>query len=128
MPVSKTEQQEVVDRFLAAIRHGDLQGFLDVLAPDVVAIADGGGLVAAARRPIEGAERVARLLVAASREADLEVKAIWLNGSPGVRIDIGGEVAAVSLSVENDRITRIFVIANPHKLSRLGGLAALTRS
>jgi RNA polymerase sigma-70 factor (TIGR02957 family) len=128
MPVSTTEQQEVVDRFLAAIRHGDLQGFLDVLAPDVVAVADGGGLVAAARRPIEGAERVARLLIAASRGADLQVKAIWLNGSPGVRIDIGGEVAAVSLSVENDRITRIYVIANPHKLSRLGGVAALTRS
>jgi RNA polymerase sigma-70 factor, ECF subfamily len=128
MPVSTTEQQEVVDRFLAAIRHGDLQGFLDVLAPDVVAVADGGGLVAAARRPIEGAERVARLLIAASRGADLQMKAIWLNGSPGVRIDIGGELAAVSVSVENDRITRIYVIANPHKLARLGGVAALTRS
>ena len=128
MPVSTTEQQEVVDRFLAAIRGGDLQGFLDVLAPDVVAVADGGGLVAAARRPIEGAERVARLLIAASRQVDLQVKAIWLNGSPGVRIDIGGEVAAVSLSVENDRITGIYVIANPHKLAWLDGAAALTRS
>jgi RNA polymerase sigma-70 factor (ECF subfamily) len=128
MPVSTTEQQKVVDRFLAAIRHGDLQGFLDVLAPDVVAVADGGGLVAAARRPIEGAERVARVLIAASRAADLEVMPVWLNGSPGVRVDIGGDVAAVSLSVENGRITRIYVIANPHKLNRLGGVAALTRS
>src|ERR671919_1971376 len=57
--VSTTEQQQAVDRFLAAIRHGDLQGLLNVLAPDVVAVADGGGLVAAARRPIEGAERIA---------------------------------------------------------------------
>jgi RNA polymerase sigma-70 factor (TIGR02957 family) len=128
MPVSTTEQQEVVDRFLAAVRHGDLQGFLDVLAPDVVAVADGGGLVAAARRPIEGGERVARLLIAASRGADFQMKAIWLNGSPGVRINIGGEVAAVSLSVENGRITRIYVIANPQKLARLEGVAALTRS
>jgi RNA polymerase sigma-70 factor (TIGR02957 family) len=128
MSVSTTEQQEVVDRFLAAVQHGDLQGFLDVLAPDVVAVADGGGLVAAARRPIEGAERVARLLIAASRGADLQMKALWLNGSPGVRIDIGGEVAAVSLSVENGRITGIYVIANPHKLARLEGVAALTRS
>ena len=56
------------------------------------------------------------------------MRAIWLNGSPGVRINIGGEVAAVSLSVENRRITRIYVIANPQKLDRLEGVAALTRS
>ena len=128
MSVSTTEQQEVVDRFLAAIRQGDLQGLLDVLAPDVVAIADGGGLVAAARRPIVGAERVAGLLIAAVRAADFEVNAVWLNGSPGGRIEVGGEVAAVSFSVENGRITHIYVIANPHKLARLDGVAALTRS
>ncbi|HUS62010.1 MAG TPA: sigma-70 family RNA polymerase sigma factor, partial [Acidimicrobiales bacterium] len=43
MPVSTAEQQEAVERFLAAIRHGDLQALLDVLAPDVVIVADGGG-------------------------------------------------------------------------------------
>jgi RNA polymerase sigma-70 factor (TIGR02957 family) len=129
MPVSTTEQQEAVDRFLAAIRHGDLQGLLDVLAPDVVVVSDGGGLVAAARRPIKGAERVAGLLIGAARSAGFEVKAVWLNGSPGGRIDIGGEVnAAVSLSVENGRITRIYAIRNPHKLAGLDGVAALTRS
>jgi DNA-directed RNA polymerase specialized sigma24 family protein len=45
----RDEQKETLDRFLAAIRHGDLQGLLDVLAPDVVVLADGGGVVAAAR-------------------------------------------------------------------------------
>ena len=69
--VSTTEQQEAVDRFLAAIRHGDLQGLLDVLAPDVVVVADGGGLVAAARRPIEGAESVAGFLIGAARVGEL---------------------------------------------------------
>jgi RNA polymerase sigma-70 factor (ECF subfamily) len=129
MPVSTTEQQEAVDRFLAAIRHGDLQGLLDVLAPDVVVISDGGGLVAAARRPIEGAERVAGFLIGAARLADLETKLVWLNGSPGGRIDIGGEAnTAVSLSVENGRITRIYAIRNPHKLARLDEVATLTRT
>jgi RNA polymerase sigma-70 factor (TIGR02957 family) len=128
MPVSTAEQHEVVDRFLAAIRHGDVQGLMDVLAPDVVAVADGGGLVAAARRPVEGAKRVAGLLIAASRGADLDVTTIWLNGSPGVRVEMDGEVAAISLSVENGRITRIYAIANPHKLARLDEVAALTRS
>jgi RNA polymerase sigma-70 factor (ECF subfamily) len=129
MPVSTTEQQEAVDRFLAAIRNGDLHGLLDVLAPDVVVVADGGGLAPAARRPIQGAERVARLLIGGLRVADVEVKPVWLNGSPGGRIEIGGEVnAVVSFSVENARITRIYAVSNPHKLGRLDGIAALTRT
>jgi RNA polymerase sigma-70 factor (TIGR02957 family) len=129
MPVSTTEQQVVVDRFLAAIRDGDLRGLLDVLAPDVVGVADGGGFVAAARRPIEGAERLARVLMAAARVADLQVTPIWLNGSPGGRVDIGGEVSAVaSFTIEDGRITRLYAISNPHKLARLEAIAALTRT
>ncbi len=129
IPVTTTEQQKAVDRFLAAIRHGDLQGLLDVLAPDVVVVADGGGLVPAFRRPIEGAERVAGLLIGGLRSVDFEARGVWLNGSPAFRIDIGGEVnTAVSLSVENGRITRIYAIRNPHKLARLDEVAALTRS
>ena len=127
--VSTTEQQEAVDRFLAAVRHGDLQGLLDVLAPDVVVVADGGGVVAAAPRPIVGAERVAAFLVGAARAADFEAKAVWLNGSPATLIDIGGHLdTAVSLSVENGRITRIYAIRNPHKLARLDVVAALSRT
>jgi RNA polymerase sigma-70 factor, ECF subfamily len=127
MAVSTTEQQEAVDRFLAAIRHGDLQGLLDVLAPDVVAVADGGGVAPAVRRPIKGAERVAGLLIGL-RSVDFEATTVWLNGSLAARIDIGDQfTAAVSLAVENGRITSIYAISNPHKLSRLGGVAAITR-
>ncbi|MGH3475228.1 MAG: RNA polymerase sigma-70 factor [Acidimicrobiales bacterium] len=129
VPVTATEQQEAVDRFLAAARHGDLQGLLDVLAPDVVLIADGGGLVTAARRPIEGAEKVAGFLLRGLRSVDFEAKAVWLNGSPAIRLDIGGELdTAVSLAVENGRITRIYAIRNPHKLAAMDGIAALTRT
>jgi RNA polymerase sigma-70 factor (ECF subfamily) len=129
MPVSTTEQQEAVDRFLAAARHGDLQGLLDVLAPDVVLVSDGGGLVAAARRPIQGAEPVASFVLRGLRSVDFEAKAVWLNGSPAIRLDIAGQVdTAVSLAVENGRITRIYAIRNPHKLARLDGVAALTRT
>ena len=118
-----------MDRFLAAVRHGDLQGLLDVLAPDVVAISDGGGLVAAARHPIKGAERVAGFLIGAAREAHYEAKVVWLNGSPALRIDIDGRLnTAMSLTVENGRITRIYAVRNPHKLARLDSAAALTRS
>jgi RNA polymerase sigma-70 factor (ECF subfamily) len=130
MPVSTTEQREAVERFLAAVRNGDLQGLLDVLAPDVVLVADGGGLVAAARHPIEGADRVAAFLAAAAgRVADFDVTAVVLNGSPAVRIDIGGALdTAVSLAVEGGRITRIYAVRNPRKLAGLDGAAALTRT
>jgi RNA polymerase sigma-70 factor (ECF subfamily) len=129
MPVSRIEQQEAVDRFLAAVRHGDLQGLLDVLAPDVILIADGGGLVAAARHPIEGAEAVVALLAGAARRLDFDAKAIWLNGSPAVRIDIGGELdTALGLAIEHGRVTRIYAIRNPHKLAGLDMAAPLTRT
>ena len=62
MEVSRTEQQQVVERFLAAVTPGDLQGLLDVLAPDVVLVADGGGVVQAVVNPVIGAKKVANLL------------------------------------------------------------------
>jgi RNA polymerase sigma-70 factor (ECF subfamily) len=129
MPVSTAERQEVVDRFLAAIRQGDLQGLLEVLAPDVVVVADGGGLAPAARRPIEGAKRVAGFLLAGFRSLEFDARATWLNGSPAIRLDVGGQVdTAVSLAVENGRISRIYAIRNPHKLVRLNGVAPVTRT
>jgi hypothetical protein len=85
-------------------------------------------LAPAARRPIRGAERMAGLLIGL-RSVDFESKAVWLNGSPAVRIDVGDQfTAAVSLAVENRRITHIYAISNPHKLARLDGIAAITRS
>jgi RNA polymerase sigma-70 factor (TIGR02957 family) len=126
--VSASEQQEVVERFLRAIHTGQVQELLEVMAPDVVMIADGGGIAAAARVPIEGAERIARLLARANRIlADAPTTTMWLNGSPAGRIEVDGEPTAVSLVVENGRITRIYVMRNPHKLTRLDEPAHLAR-
>ena len=95
--------------------------------PDVTA--DVGGFVAAARRPIEGAERVARLPIAWTRTVDFEATTVWLNGSRGSRIDIDDALdTAISLSVANGRITHIYAIRNPRKLAGPDGIAALTRS
>jgi RNA polymerase sigma-70 factor (ECF subfamily) len=129
VPVSTTEHQEALDGFLAAVRDGDLQGLLDVLSPDVVVVADGGGVVPAARRPVQGAARVAGLLLRGLRSVDFEAAAVWLNGSPAIRIDAGPAFsAAVSVAVEDGRISRIYIVANPHKLSHLDEVSALTRS
>jgi RNA polymerase sigma-70 factor, ECF subfamily len=126
--VSRSEQQAVVERFLAALRTGQLQELMEVMAPDVVLIADGGGLVAAALAPIHGAELVAKLLAHAHRVGTtFETTTVWLNGAPAGRIEIDGELAAVSLVVENGRVTRIYVMRNPRKLTRLDEPAALAR-
>jgi RNA polymerase sigma-70 factor (ECF subfamily) len=126
--VSRSEQQAVVDRFLVALRTGQLQELLDVMAPDVVLIADGGGLVAAAPAPIHGAERVAKLLARAhAQQATFETTSVWLNGAPAGRVEIAGQLAAVSLVIENGRVTRIYAVANPQKLTRLDAPAQLAR-
>jgi len=126
--VSRSEQQAVVERFLAALRTGQLQELMAVMAPDVVLIADGGGLVAAARAPIHGAERVAKLLARADRiTGGFTTTPVWLNGAPAGRIEVGGQLAAVSLVVENGRVTRIYAVANPRKLTRLDEPAELVR-
>src|SRR5215213_3754491 len=127
--VDRAEHQQVVDRFLAALRTGDLQVLLDVLAPDVVLVADGGGEVAAVRRPVVGRDRVATLLSRFRTIApDAVVGTVWLNGAPAGRIDLAGEIdTAVSLVVADGRITRIYAIRNPHKLARLDEEATLSR-
>jgi RNA polymerase sigma-70 factor (ECF subfamily) len=129
MEVSPTEHQQVVNQFLAAMTSGDVQGLMDVMAPDVVLITDGGGLKPALRRPIEGMERVAAVLSSYRRIApDAVAATMWLNGAPAVRIDHAGALdTVVSLAIENGRITRIYVIRNPHKLTRLDEPASLSR-
>ncbi|MYS87460.1 RNA polymerase sigma-70 factor [Embleya scabrispora] len=126
--VSRTEQQAVVERFLASLRTGRLQELLEIMAPDVVLIADGGGLAAAALAPVHGAETVATVLARAGRVvAAFETVTVWLNGAPAGRFEIDGEPTAVSLVVEDRRITRIYLMRNPQKLTRLDEPAELTR-
>lgn len=131
MHVDPTEQEQVVERFIEAFNTGDLQSLMDVLAPDVVAVADGGGQVrGAARRPIVGAEKLVAYL--AGGLAKFKVHAVatraWVNGEPGVLIEVDGQVAAVvSLTIEDGRITRTYSVANPQKLAWLDTEAALAR-
>jgi RNA polymerase sigma-70 factor (ECF subfamily) len=129
MEVSRTEQQQAVERFVAAVSTGDVQGLMDVLAPDVVLVADGGGIAQAVLRPVEGAKRVANLLSGFTRLAPhADIATVLVNGTVGARIDVAGEVdTAVTFAVEGGRITRIYAIRNPQKLGRLEEVAILRR-
>lgn len=130
MAVDQHEQQQVMDRFLAALSTGDVQGLMDVLAPDVVLIADSGGFAAAARRPLVGAGRVVAFLANFPRFVDrMEIRTIWLNGAPAILVEGPPEfgTTAVSLLVEDGRISRVYSMRNPHKLDRLGDPVELSR-
>jgi RNA polymerase sigma-70 factor (TIGR02957 family) len=130
MEVSRDEQQEVVERFLAAVTQGDLQGLLDILAPDVVLLADGGGVVQAVVNPVMGAKRVANLLRPFNRLApEAQILPVLLNGAVGARImgTDDGYDTAISFVVEEGRISRIYAVRNPAKLGRIDLEAPISR-
>ena len=129
MNIDASEHQRVVERFLAALTSGDVQGLMEVLAPDVVVVADGGGFVAAARHPIVGADKVVAFLSKFSTLAPAAlVDTVWLNGALGARIELDGELnTVISFVVDSGRISRMYAVRNPHKLSRLDDLTVLAR-
>jgi RNA polymerase sigma-70 factor (TIGR02957 family) len=127
MQVGRAQQEATLEKFMSVVTSGDLQGLLEVLAPDVVLIADGGGLVPAARKPMTGAKSVVAFLARVADLSELVATTTWLNGMPGARFDVGGDVTAVSLVIEDDRITRIYAIRNPNKLHGLDQVAELQR-
>lgn len=125
--VTTAERDVVLARFLGAAATGDIESLMDVLAPDVVLVTDGGGFRKAALRPIVGREKVIRFLDAVAPpgvDADLVV----VNGRPAVRLVVDGVVDAIgTMLVEGGLVTGLYLVRNPAKLARLDGLVALTR-
>jgi RNA polymerase sigma-70 factor (ECF subfamily) len=119
---SADEHDRAVRAFAEAIGDGDLDGLVAVLDPDVVWTSDGGGRAIAARKPVHGAERVARGWVALRRKGAIEPTAtpIQLNGQVGLLIrDTHGDRSVLSFVVDGGRIVRIDVVRNPEKLRRV---------
>jgi RNA polymerase sigma-70 factor (ECF subfamily) len=119
-------QREVTERFLAAAVGGDVESLLAALAPGVVLVSDGGGRVKAARRPIEGADKVARFLAAiAPLGADvpgLRVEVAEVNGAPAVVAWTDeGPFMALQLVVVDGLVEQVFYIGNPEKLRGIAG-------
>jgi RNA polymerase sigma-70 factor (ECF subfamily) len=113
---------EVVSRFLLATTSGDIQPLLDVLAPDVVLLTDGGGKIKAALRPITGSEKVARFLAAVAQN-EFELEWTFANGAPAAVLSIDGRRdALVTMVVADGRVTEIYFLRNPDKLGGLSNL------
>ncbi|MFD7156482.1 RNA polymerase sigma-70 factor [Kribbella sp. NPDC059898] len=127
--VSADETRDALEAFQRAVTTGDIQGLVDILAPDVVFLGDGGGVVQALPRPVVGAEKVARLLALAVEnltEATFEITQI--NGRPALLLRFTDEVDTVTvLHLENGRITGLYAVRNPAKLSHLTKENLLTR-
>ena len=116
--------RRVTERFLATSLTGDLDGLMAVLAPGVTLVADGGGQTRAPLRPVQGADRVARFMVAVARGRGPEVRAelVEINGGPGIVVsDAGAPTAALVLDVTDGLVQTVYLVANPGKL---GGLRA----
>ncbi len=108
--------------FLAAAGGGDMAELMAVLAPDVTWTSDGGGLPGVARRPIRGAEAVARFVFGLNRLAPpgAAARPVSLNGGPGVLVEMdGAPYAAVALDVDGDRVRAFYAVVNPLKLQGL---------
>jgi RNA polymerase sigma-70 factor (ECF subfamily) len=129
-PVSPAETRDALQAFQLATETGDLRRLLGILAPDVVFLGDGGGIVEAVTVPIVGADRVARLLtIGLGRIAGVaKVEPAQVNGYPALIIRFGGEVdTVVAVRVEDGLITALYAVRNPEKLSRLEHATSLRR-
>lgn len=125
--VTADERQVVFERFMAAVAAGDLQSLVDVLAPDMVLITDGGGVKKAALRPIHGADKALRFLMGVY-DASSAVEVVLVGGTPALRLDLGGELEAIAtLTIEDGLVTHAYIVRNPHKLGRMDAPAPLTR-
>ncbi|MFI9064515.1 RNA polymerase sigma-70 factor [Streptomyces sp. NPDC053429] len=127
--VSPTETRGALDAFRRAVETGDLQGLLDLLAPDVVLLGDGGGIKQAVLRPVVGADKVARLLVAGlGRQTTAALRSAQVNAYPAVVLHLDGELDTVlAVRIDDGLITGLYAVRNPEKLSHMHRETALRR-
>ncbi|MGE2729661.1 RNA polymerase sigma-70 factor [Mycolicibacterium vaccae] len=118
-PVDPKVSTELTARFFTAAATGDLDGLMAMLAPDVVWTADSDGKVSAARRPVSGADRVARLIMGFVRLAGDQgrVEPAVYNSAPALVLYLGDNLeGVVTFEVVDGKITNFYAMRNPEKL------------
>ncbi|MEO3810998.1 RNA polymerase sigma-70 factor [Sphaerisporangium sp. B11E5] len=127
--VSPSQARAAVESFRRALETRDLQGLLDVLAPEVVLVSDGGGVKQTAPRPITGAGKVARMIVSGLGKARVALtgEPTVVNGNPALVLRVDGEIDGVmAVRVEDARITGLYYVRDPRKLTRIASETPLT--
>ena len=128
--VSQAETRAALEAFQRAAETGDLQRLLSILAPDVVALSDGGGVVQAVLAPVVGARRVARLLTVGLRRIPdaASLQPAQVNGYPALILRLNGEIDTVmAVRIDDGLITGLYAVRNPEKLSHMEQETALRR-
>jgi len=124
--VSPAETRGALAAFQRAVETGDLQRLLDILAPDVVFLGDGGGVVQAALAPVVGADPVASVLGRIGAAVSLQPAQV--NGYPALILRLNGEIdTVVAVRIDNGLITGLYAVRNPEKLSRMERETAVSR-
>jgi RNA polymerase sigma-70 factor (TIGR02957 family) len=129
-PVSPAATRDALEAFRRAVETGDLQQLIDLLAPDVVLVGDGGGLKQAVPKPVVGADKVARLLAAGLGRipATASLHSTQVNGHPALVMKFDGELdTVVALRIDDGLITGLYAVRNPEKLSHMDRETTLRR-
>lgn len=127
--VSPSQIRAVLESFQRALETQDQQGLLDVLAPEVVLVSDGGGVKRAALRPVIGVEKVVRYILGGlgKTEVALTGDPTVVNGNPALVLRVDGEIDGVlAIRVEDARVTGLYYVRNPEKLTRVASETPLT--
>lgn len=128
--VSPAETRRALEAFQRAVETGELQSLLDILAPDVVFLGDGGGVVQAVVRPVVGAGDVARLLAAGLPRlgGTVSVSPVQVNGCPALIVRFNGEIEnIVAVRIDDGLVSGLYVVRNPEKLSRVEHAVPMSR-
>jgi RNA polymerase sigma-70 factor, ECF subfamily len=121
-PSRPERARELASEFGDACRTGDLNALMSLLTEDITLWSDGGGRVSAARRPVFGADRVARFLIGVLRQAppEFEFRQAESNGGPAfLALYQGAVVFVLSLEMGEQTIHGIRIVVNPDKLQRM---------
>jgi RNA polymerase sigma-70 factor (ECF subfamily) len=129
-PVDPQRSAEITAEFFAAASSGDVQTLMSMLAPDATWIADSGGKVSAARRPVVGADKVARVIVGLVRMGlpDMRVQMATCNSAPAFMVYSGDRLdLVVTVETVDDKISKFYAIRNPDKLAAIAVPRTISR-
>jgi RNA polymerase sigma-70 factor (ECF subfamily) len=132
-PVDPEQNARITADFLAAAASGDVQTVMSMLAPDVAWTADSGGKASAARRPVIGAEKVARAVVGlvgrGMQLPDVRVETVICNAAPALLIYQADRLEGVfTVEIVDGKISNFYAMRNPDKLAAVATARTISRA